>query len=250
MFYLSKLFESRDPMRSFCERLGRPHGGARVLDRVGEWLIGVPRRLAWAGMPYGPGFHAPLLAVNAGPEPPTQEAPTVSSEKMDGSSLKECADPKYRGMHGRPCKFAGGTDARCPKGTVSGWFWKYRTPAGVFYYVDCCGATPGAQPVWCTWADEPNWCLGYTATEGKTIVATSGVLMVTSPITAIAGIVGIVRKAIVGDRGDGRHGLAATKNVTVYGCTLAIPETQLVVAKVNDPKIADHEFFQVMGVDS
>ena len=39
-----------------------------------------------------------------------------------------CSDVKYRGMHGRPCLFAGGTDNMCPKGSVSGWWWSYEVP--------------------------------------------------------------------------------------------------------------------------
>jgi hypothetical protein len=226
-----RLFQTCDPVHRFCERLGRPHAGARLLDHIADWLIGVPRRPAWAGSPYGPEIPVPLLAVNVGPEPPTQQAPTEPDETMNEANQKACAEPRYRGMHGRPCRFAGGTDTRCPKGTVSGWFWKYRTPAGVFYYVDCCGATPGGQAVWCTWVDEQNWCLGYGGGWSSFDLLKS-----------------LRSWSIVA--GDGRHGLAAAKKQPQYGCTLTISETDLVVAKVNDPKVTDHEFFQVMGVDS
>lgn len=71
-----------------------------------------------------------------------------------------CTQDKYRGMHGTPCLYAGGSDLRCPRGTVSGWFWSYRTPAGVYFYVDCCGGTPRNNPVYCHWTAENNWCYG------------------------------------------------------------------------------------------
>ncbi len=78
-----------------------------------------------------------------------------------------CADPKYHGMHGRPCRFAGGSDLKCPAGTTSGWFWSYETPVGRFFYVDCCGGTPQGS-VWCNWTQEANWCMvwGKAANAG------------------------------------------------------------------------------------
>lgn len=76
-----------------------------------------------------------------------------------------CKQDKYKGMHGSPCQFAGGSDLRCPRGTVSGWFWSYRTPAGVYFYVDCCGGTPRSNPVWCNWTSESNWCFGGGRTQ-------------------------------------------------------------------------------------
>jgi len=71
-----------------------------------------------------------------------------------------CEDVRYHGMHGRPCRFAGGSDLRCPRGTTSGWFWSYDTPAGRIFYVDCCGGTPQGT-VWCNWSQEPNWCSAW-----------------------------------------------------------------------------------------
>jgi hypothetical protein len=71
-----------------------------------------------------------------------------------------CSDPLYRGMHGAPCKFEGGSDNKCPKGTVSGWWWSYEVPGkGRIYYVDCCGGNP-THTVFCNWSAEPNWCMG------------------------------------------------------------------------------------------
>jgi hypothetical protein len=76
-------------------------------------------------------------------------------------SVHGCLDPKYHGMHGRPCKFEGGSDTKCPSGTVSGWYWSYDCPGvGKVYYVDCCGSRPLQKTVWCNWTQEANWCLG------------------------------------------------------------------------------------------
>lgn len=73
---------------------------------------------------------------------------------------KACSEPLYRGMHGAPCKFEGGSDNKCPKGTVSGWWWSYEVKGkGRIYYVDCCGGTP-KHTVFCNWSAEPNWCSG------------------------------------------------------------------------------------------
>jgi hypothetical protein len=75
----------------------------------------------------------------------------------DETGTELCAPERYHGMHGTPCLYAGGSDILCPKGTVSGWFWSYKTKAGVFYYVDCCGGTKKSD-VWCGWTNEYNWC--------------------------------------------------------------------------------------------
>lgn len=85
-----------------------------------------------------------------------QEAKTASQH-----ASKACADPLYKGMHGAPCKYEGGSDNKCPKGTVSGWWWSYEVPGkGRIYYVDCCGGSP-THSVFCNWSSEPNWCYGY-----------------------------------------------------------------------------------------
>jgi hypothetical protein len=79
-----------------------------------------------------------------------------------------CSDMKYHGMHGQPCKFAGGTDNKCPKGTVSGWFWAYEVPGlGRIYYVDCCGTSGDKSDVWCNWSSEPNWCMVYGRAQNQ-----------------------------------------------------------------------------------
>ncbi len=70
-----------------------------------------------------------------------------------------CAPEQYHGMHGSPCAHAGGSDLKCPPGTVSGFWWTYKTKLGVIYYVDCCGGTQKGT-VWCNWSEENNWCYG------------------------------------------------------------------------------------------
>jgi hypothetical protein len=77
-------------------------------------------------------------------------------------SKKQCRFYRLTGMHGRPCRsipHAGGSDTKCPTGTVGGWFWKYDVPAyGTVFYVDCCGKSI-AGGVWCNWSKEANWCV-------------------------------------------------------------------------------------------
>ncbi|MGI8638679.1 MAG: hypothetical protein ACR2MG_01820 [Pyrinomonadaceae bacterium] len=86
----------------------------------------------------------------------------VEKDKAGKHKTAPCSDPKYRGMHGQPCKFAGGSDTKCPSGTTSGWFWSYEVPSfGRIYYVDCCGAGGSASDVWCEWTSEPDWCNGW-----------------------------------------------------------------------------------------
>jgi hypothetical protein len=73
-----------------------------------------------------------------------------------------CSEARYHGMHGRPCKYEGGSDSKCPAGTFSGWYWSYDCPGvGKVYYVDCCGGGTPTNSVWCNWTQEANWCLGY-----------------------------------------------------------------------------------------
>jgi len=84
--------------------------------------------------------------------------------RMDHSPTA-CNEDKYKGMHGRPCKYAGGTDAKCPTGTLAGWFWRYKTPVGVYYYVDCCGKKVISN-VWCNWTSEANWCIAAGSNHG------------------------------------------------------------------------------------
>jgi hypothetical protein len=91
------------------------------------------------------------------------ETDIVTTNVERGADI--CRQDKYRGMHGTPCLYAGGSDIHCPRGTVSGWFWSYRTPAGVYFYVDCCGGAPGANSVWCNWTSENNWCFGGGRTQ-------------------------------------------------------------------------------------
>jgi hypothetical protein len=80
-----------------------------------------------------------------------------------------CSDPLYRGMHGAPCKYEGGSDNKCPKGTVSGWWWSYDVPGkGRIYYVDCCGGSP-KHKVFCNWTNEYNWCQVFGKAQARGI---------------------------------------------------------------------------------
>jgi hypothetical protein len=199
-----------DWMTRFCALLGRPHALSGFLDWVGRWLIPPPPRVAYAGPgrpAAGAGgpplpFEPMLMATGPATDGPAPPAPTTPHEghdiqvdepsgwskawefiwswggtthhdqkKKDAQHAKAaCSESKYHGMHGRPCKYAGGADTKCPAGTVSGWFWRYNTPAGVIYYVDCCGSGAAtANKVWCNWSNEINWCLGAGRASAKGI---------------------------------------------------------------------------------
>jgi hypothetical protein len=235
---------NKDIVKWFCDLLGREHVLSEFLDWVARWLVPLPR-IAY-GLADGPTFrghpserpghtpHVELIHMASGPgtEGEAPLAPTTphdvargraeepnvivklwrqlwgtttSAHRADkveaGAHAKAaCAEAKYHGMHGRPCKFTGGSDTKCPPGTVSGWFWRYDTPAGVIYYVDCCGGPiQGAHNVWCNWSDEQNWCLG--------------------------------------------PGRSASRSITDYNCTLAIPSDQMTVVTAPDGHL------EVFGVD-
>ena len=84
------------------------------------------------------------------------KAPTKPWKASD--TPKECNEDILRGMHGEPCNHAGGYLNYCPKGTVSGWFWKYEVSGKIIYYVDCCSDKPRKHKVVCNWSKEVNWC--------------------------------------------------------------------------------------------
>ena len=164
-----------------CTFLGRHNVWSRWLDRCAGWIlittpaaapaIGPPRYLMGSGP--GTDDEGSVLPAPASPH----AGPTGSYEQPDDSwwlarllnwsktvhASTACSEAKYHGMHGTPCRFAGGTDLKCPSGTVSGWFWRYKTSVGVIYYVDCCGKNPTSGAPWCNWTNEPNWCLGGKA---------------------------------------------------------------------------------------
>ena len=161
-------------MTHLCRRLGRPSRADAFLDRLGRALTGLPARRAWRWDPVflasGPELdfvdggrigdapdkpHAmPGNRITPGPRSVRDIAEHLAST---GYSSAFCAQPKYQGMHGRPCALVGGTDLRCPPGAKMGWFWRYRTKLGIYYYVDCCG-TVAHSPVYCNWTNEDNWC--------------------------------------------------------------------------------------------
>jgi hypothetical protein len=183
-------------VKRFCDLLGRQNSASGFLDRIARWVVPLPPAmdLAAAGPMPAPLrrnrdeelrklIHGPMLAqgpmlqaTNRGDAPDTPHdaseghaTVTINTatwwDRLWGgvdtvrteSGTELCAPDRYHGMHGTPCLYAGGSDTKCPKGTVSGWFWSYKTKAGVFYYVDCCGGTQKSD-VWCGWTSEDNWC--------------------------------------------------------------------------------------------
>ena len=191
-------------IKRFCDRLGRQNLASKFLDRIARWVVPLPQDmgLVAAGSMYAPSrrdggddlrklIHSPFLAqgpglnwTDHGDAPTTPHDAAVGAatitvntvswwdrlwgdvdtvRKASGTEL--CAPDRYHGMHGTPCLYAGGSDLKCPKGTVSGWFWSYKTAVGVYYYVDCCGGKPIAGDVWCGWTSESNWCGAFGRTH-------------------------------------------------------------------------------------
>jgi hypothetical protein len=189
-----------DWVRRLCDRLGRQTFTSGFLDWVASWFlpqasqplamrppVGEASLGLTALMAQGPLTTPPQSPTYHGTAPTTPGDPNQDNVRADdrpgifsaiwhwfsGTSHQAkkdqadrlagkdgCQDPRYHGMHGRPCRFAGGTDLKCPPGTTSGWFWSYDTPAGRIFYVDCCGGTPQGA-VWCNWTQETNWCVGW-----------------------------------------------------------------------------------------
>lgn len=186
-----------------CQWLGRRNRLSDFLDWVASWSVPVGSRLILTApgadfpgdhlaalpifMATGPDLalvdggtvrdapSAPRLAQGASSESevPGNVAyvhPTNSHDKSKllarlAHSATACADAKYHGMHGRPCSSIGGSDLKCPRGTTAGWFWRYKTPAGIYYYVDCCGKAVAGN-VWCNWTNEANWCIAAGSDHG------------------------------------------------------------------------------------
>ncbi len=164
-----------------CLFLGRYGRWSDWLDRLVNWLV--PGSFAPFLLPGGAAVLRPMplpifmpgersnqpgvYDTNKGPTAPTR--PHRGEPGDPPHSTRECGNPKYRGMHGRPCRYSGGSDQLCPYGTVSGLWWRWYVPrVGNVYYVDCCGM-PSDSKVWCNWAKEWNWCAGrgnnvYTCT--------------------------------------------------------------------------------------
>src|SRR5262249_19058960 len=122
------------------------------------------RGTRWGKGDDNPGGHGPPAPPkpwheHGYPDPTSGPAPPAA---FIAESKKKCNYYRLEGMHGRPCRSlpgAGGSDTKCPTGTVSGWFWKYDVPAyGTVYYVDCCGKSISGG-VWCNWSKEQNWCV-------------------------------------------------------------------------------------------
>lgn len=154
-----------------CKRLGRYDRWSEWLDRVAGWVI--PGGGVMGLLPGGPAILPPIPLpilmpgrasnsgvvhdLNQGPAAPT--TPHAGEPGDPPHSVAQCSNPRYRGMHGRPCRYSGGSDLLCPYGTEAGYWWRWYVPGvGNVYYVDCCGM-PSLSRVWCNWAKEPNWCL-------------------------------------------------------------------------------------------
>lgn len=173
-------------IKRFCDWMGREHHFSGLLDWVARQVVGEFRPpLVWSGAFSGPPLsrakasddydliHAPMHSEGGLPEfiirgvqhalDSVGDVATRVSERMHQAAKdaekNACKNPKYSGMHGSPCLFAGGSDTKCPKGTVGGWFWAKSTAVGTIYYADCCGGSVSSS-VWCDNSSEPNWCLG------------------------------------------------------------------------------------------
>jgi hypothetical protein len=197
-----------DVVIRFCNFLGRQTAASGALDWVASWFLprvrwgagvlpagGATGPDIWlAKGPYAtPGSNCPTCRDKAPDTPGKPNRDDVQAEDRPGlwsrivhwwrgtshQAKKDqadrmagkggCDDPKYHGMHGRPCRFAGGSDLKCPPGSKSGWFWSYETPVGRIFYVDCCGGTPKGS-VWCNWTSEADWCVSLGQTFGRWMV--------------------------------------------------------------------------------
>ena len=169
-----------DAFTRFCDFLGRQNIASKALDWVSGWIVppvSQPKLNDWAFEPGGKdlslgNIYMPGVKGNAAG--PGTTAPTAATTPHSGEpgdpphSTAACNRRRYRGMHGRPCAYVSGYDDVCPVGSEVGYFWRYETPDGIYYYVDCCGVRTSVN-VWCNWCKEINWCLGkggdiYTCT--------------------------------------------------------------------------------------
>jgi|GEM_PF-5223046 len=226
---MKKQRNEHGPVARFCNYLGRQNFASKLLDHLANKLIPPPAP-AYSGAqdlpvtvtvksadslsstrPFlmSPRPTAPHSGMAGQTAPTTPHGPSLPEEPgffawlfstalhHSGKKIKAkhaaavCSTPRYHGMHGRPCKFAGGTDNKCPRGTVSGWFWAWDVPAlGRVYYVDCCGGTPTANAPWCNWTAEPNWCLGNGRAVGRGVTSyncTLAILEVDMNVTDLGG---------------------------------------------------------------
>jgi hypothetical protein len=201
-------------VKRFCDWLGRPHFATGFLDWLAGWLVR-PRPVAGGAGPRPPNLAPadpadlwpPILMMagttrpectqgdvndgGRGPTAPTWpwlehghvEAGDSVSAAVLAENKRKCRFWRLTGMHGRPCRYVhGGSDVKCPPGTVGGWFWKYDVPAyGTIYYVDCCGKV-ATEEIWCNWSKEENWCqMGEAAqmAAAGTIAIEDGVALYT-----------------------------------------------------------------------
>jgi len=161
-------------IQRFCRNLGRHAGWRRWLDGLTGLLV--PPAIFPALTTPGSGSPLPTMFFQSGGAAPSaRPAPSVPIASPHSS---ECNKLRYRGMHGTPCEYNGGSERKCPPDTISGYWWTYDVPGlGVVYFVDCCGGAnhemASSVSVWCSWSNEPNWCGGrgkniYTCTIALT----------------------------------------------------------------------------------
>ena len=174
---MTQLHGTEGWVKLFCDFMGRHNAVTRLIDRVLSWLglPATPPVLVGVGTlglaPAGPWPESQIYM--AGPPTPLGpdrgSAPTAPHSAHAPGSATSCNHLRYRGMHGTPCKYEGGSLTKCPAGTTAGGYWIYKVPHfGDIYYVDCCGKMP-LQAVFCGWTNEDNWCLNaggmlYTCT--------------------------------------------------------------------------------------
>lgn len=171
-----------DVFTRFCDFLGRQNIVSKALDWVSGWIVSpvsLPGFNDWIFVPsqeekdlslgniYMPGLKGGAFGEGA-TAPKTATTPHAGESGDLPHSTAACNRRKYRGMHGRPCFYVSGSDEMCPYGSEVGYFWRYETPDGIYYYVDCCGVSTAIN-IWCNWCKEVNWCLGkggdlYTCT--------------------------------------------------------------------------------------
>jgi len=99
------------------------------------------------------------------------------------ASAQSCNDWIRCGMGGCLCSCRGGSDSRCPDGTVPGteaWYAccydRARNKVWYVRYTDCCANTPPPScpsNCYCDNAAQPSWC----GTAGKYVVCTRAVII-------------------------------------------------------------------------
>jgi hypothetical protein len=170
-------------IQQFCIDLSRFRGWRKLLDRIsGLFLPPLATPGAGGRAPQLPPFFFnesdDALRNRESLKSSQHRANTPTTPYGSRHNTRECRKPRYRGMHGSPCVFHGGSDTQCPGGTVPGAYWSYTVDGiGEVYYVDCCGGDDNSNSlfvhIFCGWTNEDNWCYGkgnniYTCTLALT----------------------------------------------------------------------------------